>query len=167
MKPLRDQATEGRANPKGIPYLYAATHKETAIAEVRPWIGAYVTVAVLKVQESLRILNCTSRDTEIPLVYFEEPSSAEREGANWKAIDEAFSRPITANDRLANYAPTQILAEEFRKYGFHGLAYHSSRGPGHNIAIFDPNAVAISESMVCLVRTLSIVAEDATVPHRP
>lgn len=36
MKPLRDRAREGRANPKGIPYLYVSTHRETALAEVRP-----------------------------------------------------------------------------------------------------------------------------------
>ena len=39
MKPLADRAAEGRANPKGIPCLYLAIHKDTALAEVRPWIG--------------------------------------------------------------------------------------------------------------------------------
>lgn len=43
MKPLRDSAREGRANPKGIPYLYIATDKETAMSEVRPWIGSIIS----------------------------------------------------------------------------------------------------------------------------
>ena len=38
MKPLPDKAYDGRANPKGIPCLYLATRKETALSEVRPWI---------------------------------------------------------------------------------------------------------------------------------
>ena len=40
MMPLKDRASEGRVNPRGIPCLYTATHAETAAAEVRPWIGA-------------------------------------------------------------------------------------------------------------------------------
>ena len=43
MVPLPEKAIEGRANPKGIPYLYLATHRETALAEVRPWIGSDVS----------------------------------------------------------------------------------------------------------------------------
>lgn len=43
MKPLRDSAREGRANPKGIPCLYLATDKETAMSEVRPWIGSIIS----------------------------------------------------------------------------------------------------------------------------
>jgi len=35
MKPLQNSASEGRANPKGIPYLYLATDMNTAMAEVR------------------------------------------------------------------------------------------------------------------------------------
>lgn len=62
MKPRRDRTKEGRANPKGIPYLYTANDKETAIAEVRPWIGAYVSIAELKVVRPLTIVNCTHQD---------------------------------------------------------------------------------------------------------
>src|SRR5256885_7122807 len=32
MKPLLSSAKEGRANPKGIPYLYLATDRDTAMA---------------------------------------------------------------------------------------------------------------------------------------
>ena len=37
MKPIWQ--SEGRANPRGIPYLYLATRRETALSEVRPWIA--------------------------------------------------------------------------------------------------------------------------------
>jgi hypothetical protein len=45
MRPLPGRAKEGRANPKGIPYLYLASIRETALAEVRPWIGSRISVA--------------------------------------------------------------------------------------------------------------------------
>jgi hypothetical protein len=40
MKPLAHSPHEGRVNPKGIPCLYLTTEKDTAMAEVRPWIGS-------------------------------------------------------------------------------------------------------------------------------
>jgi len=57
MKPLSDSATEGRANPKGIPCLYVATDKETAMSEVRPWLGAILSVAIFKLPKDLKIID--------------------------------------------------------------------------------------------------------------
>lgn len=56
MKPLRDRAREGRANPKGIPYLYVSTQRETALAEVRPWVGSLVSVAQLRIDRDLKLV---------------------------------------------------------------------------------------------------------------
>lgn len=44
MKPLKNSASEGRANPKGISYLYLATNMNTVMAEVRPWISASISL---------------------------------------------------------------------------------------------------------------------------
>lgn len=54
MKPLRDKASEGRANPKGIPYLYLATTKEAPMSEVRPWIGSDISVGQFKLISQLQ-----------------------------------------------------------------------------------------------------------------
>lgn len=167
MKPQRDRAKEGRANPKGIPYLYAASHRETAIAEVRPWIGAYVSISEFRVVRPLTIVNCTSQASGSPLFYFKEPGPSEREAANWKSIDEAFSRPVTPNDHLADYVPTQILAEAFRFHGLDGVAYRSSLGPGHNIVLFDLDAAVVSQRTLCRVQSLKLATEDQQPVPRP
>lgn len=136
MKPLLDRAREGRANPKGIPYLYLATHDKTAVSEVRPWVGVYVSLAQLRTTRELRILNCTTEDNSL-VIYFSEPSADERERAVWRDVDLAFAEPVTRTDDYGEYVPTQIIAEFFRKQGFDGLAYRSSLGPGHNVVLFD------------------------------
>ena len=59
MKPRTDRASEGRANAAGIPVLYLAGARETAIAEVRPWLGAEVSVAQFRVLRDLRIVDLT------------------------------------------------------------------------------------------------------------
>jgi RES domain len=60
MMPRADRATEGRVNPKGIPCLYMASHEETAIAEVRPWIGSFVSVAIFAILREQRVVDCTN-----------------------------------------------------------------------------------------------------------
>ncbi|VAW49905.1 hypothetical protein MNBD_GAMMA04-1269 [hydrothermal vent metagenome] len=57
MKPLNDRASEGRANPKGIPYLYVATDKETAMSEVRPSLEAILSIGRFKPTKELSIID--------------------------------------------------------------------------------------------------------------
>ena len=136
MKPLLNEATEGRANPKGIPYLYLATTKETAMAEVRPWIGSFISVGQFETQKDMVLLNCANHHKGF-VFYFKEPNAEKKEQAVWADIDKAFSEPITLNDRLADYVPTQIIAEFFKTNGFDGIFYKSMLGDGYNVVLFD------------------------------
>jgi RES domain-containing protein len=104
MKPLRGRAREGRANPKGIPYLYLGTDQDTAVAEVRPWVGSYVSVAQFTLKRDIRIVNCKIEGHGLNL-YFQEPAPEERERAVWRDIDRGFSQPVTPSDDTADYAP--------------------------------------------------------------
>jgi len=63
MKPRPDRASEGRVNPKGISCLYLATTKETAISEVRPWVGSHVSIGVFKLLRQLSVINWTPPTT--------------------------------------------------------------------------------------------------------
>jgi len=74
--------------------------------------------------------------------------------AVWLDIDRAFSRPVVVGDDVADYAPTQILAEVFRQHGFDGVACRSSLGPGHNIALFDPDTAAILNCSLVSIRNV-------------
>jgi hypothetical protein len=140
MKPLRDRAKEGRANPRGIPCLYVATSRDTALAEVRPWIGSLISVAQFRIRRELRVVNCTTHGKASYVYVGAEPSPEAREEAVWSDVDRAFAKPATPGDDVADYAPTQIIAELFKVHGFDGIAYESSLGPGHNIALFDLDA---------------------------
>jgi hypothetical protein len=67
MKPLTDCAHEGRANPKGIPILYLATERDTAMLEVRPWLGSSISIVRFKAQRDLRVVDCSQRSAGLPL----------------------------------------------------------------------------------------------------
>ena len=164
MKPLRDRAREGRANPKGIPYLYLATHRETAMAEVRPWIGSHVSVAQLVLKRDIRVVNCVTDDCRI-MVYSREPEPEERKRAVWRDIDRAFSQPVTSGDDTADYAPTQIIAEFLRANGLDGVGYGSSLGAGHNVVLFDMEAAAVVNCELLEIRGLKFDSSSAANPY--
>ena len=114
MLPINDKATEGRANPRGIRYLYLANDRDTACAEVRPWKGSAISLGLFRIKQKLKLIDCTKVSKRIR-VYFEEPAPEIRENCVWDDINNAFSRPINPNDPETEYVPTQIIAEVFRK----------------------------------------------------
>jgi RES domain len=57
MTPSSRFVKNGRANPVGIAYWYSATDPETAVAEMRPWQGAVLTVAELKATRNLQFVD--------------------------------------------------------------------------------------------------------------
>jgi hypothetical protein len=146
MKPLAGRAADGRANPRGIPCLYLATTKEAAMSEVRPWMGSYVSVGQFRIKRALTVIDCARQYGERPFFfdlndYNREPSPEVRSKAVWAHIDRAFAEPMTRSDDLADYAPTQILAELFKRAGAEGVVYKSNFGEdGFNMALFDPDA---------------------------
>ena len=138
MKPLLDRAPEGRANPKGIPYLYLADIKETAMTEVRPWTGSYISLAQFKLLRRLKIIDCSHDHGNSPIRGFKKPSTEDIEKAVWSDIDKAFAIPTISSDDMAGYAATQIIAELLKKANYDGISYRSNFGEnGYNIGLFD------------------------------
>ncbi len=148
MKPLEFSAIEGRANPKGIPYLYLSNDKETAMSEVRPWLGSYISVGQFKINKDLLIIQCLSENNKKGMVYLEEPDDNEREIKVWSDIDQAFSEPVNICDQISDYVPTQIIAELFKFNGYDGLIYRSSLSKGFNFVLFD---IKVADLLNCLL----------------
>lgn len=147
MKPEPEKAREGRINPKGIPCLYLATHKDTAMSEVRPWHEARISIARFELTQDVVLVDCSQ---ECPT------DSTNKEAWNWYYIGEAFSRPINSTDDVSDYAPTQILAEAFRQRWYDGIIYNSGLNKdGKNVALFNPSHADVKERFLY---TLSEVA---------
>lgn len=143
MSPRKNLASDGRANAAGVPVLYLASHEETAISEVRPWIGSAVSLAQFRTRRPLRALDLSVRHGKSSLPNLKYlmgdavPDAATKEEAIWTEIDNAFSRPVTRSDDGGDYAPTQILADLFRAEGYDAIVYRSQFGElGFNIVLF-------------------------------
>jgi len=169
MTPRRYFASEGRANPKGIPYLYLATDKETAMSELRPWKGSEVSVGQFKLNRDLTIINCSLWHDKpvfyIPWPNFKEPDDEKREHAVWSHIDNSFSRPVTPSDDRADYVPTQIISEYFKSNGYDGVAYKSLLGNGLNIALFDIESADLVNCSLFEAEEISIKFKEIANPY--
>lgn len=148
MKPDAGLTGEGRANSSGIPVLYLASTKQTAISEVRPWVGSEVSAAQFRITRQLKAIDLTQGHgkpswsvlTLNQMWGTEEVSAEDKARAVWNDIDNAFSRPVTLSDELENYVPTRILAELFQEAGYDAIVYRSQFGQegqaGYNVAVF-------------------------------
>lgn len=58
MTPLPYSAKEGRVNLKGIPCSYLNDDRNTAVSEVRPWLGEAISVAQFRASEPLALVDC-------------------------------------------------------------------------------------------------------------
>jgi hypothetical protein len=138
MKPVSNWQSEGRANPRGIPYLYLATTRDTALAEVRPWIGATISVANFLVTRDLSVVDCSKNNSMNSLLDIIGDHSRPREDGIWMAIDRAFATPVSRDDESKEYIPTQIIAELFKAAGYDGIVYKSLLSDdGFNLALFN------------------------------
>jgi len=165
MSPLVGEAREGRANPKGIPCLYLATDKETAMAEVRPTLGSLISVGQFRILKKLHLVDCSVGHASELNIYYDEPDAPEREKAVWNDIDRAFSEPVKSGDSYADYAPTQILSELFKKEGYDGIIYKSSLGAGYNVSLFSINDAEIINRCLFNVKSIRYEFDEWSSPH--
>lgn len=136
-------AKNGRANPVGIPYLYAASTPETAIAETRPHPGDLLSVAQFRVTAPLRLLNLLHpRKTISPFEVDESELSALRHDLAFLChLESELSKPILPRVADLEYLPTQYLCEFIKNCGYDGVVFKSSISSGANIALFDDSKV--------------------------
>lgn len=150
--------SDGRANPALIKYLYVAEDAYTAMVEVRPYLKSVVSIAEIKIDSPLTVMNFSYeslsklKDTKEFLMYL---------------IMRDFSKP--ANTDKKNYIPTQYIAEFIKHLGMDGIRFNSSLyGRGRNITIFNyENCEPISSSLyeiedICL-EALNVSRKDSPI----
>lgn len=146
--PPKELASAGRLNPNGISYLYLANNKKTAISEIRPWIGADVSVGYFEILKDQRLVDLTKDKHEWPfgrtILLNEHPTPEQIEESVWALMNRTFSQPLSPHDQPLRYVPSQYLAEAFKLNGFDGIGYRSSLNKdGLNILLFDPSCARL------------------------
>jgi RES domain-containing protein len=140
--------SEGRLNPAGIRCLYLADSADTAVAEVRVFRGAIVTVGTFELTLDQHVLS------------FEESLLARiadnNVATNLSIVGKMLSRPHHYEDPLASI-PTQFLASAIGARKHEGVRYESAARPGGvNTALFWPTIAKPVARSVGIVESISV-----------
>lgn len=134
-------ASDGRANPFGIRYLYLADDVGTAIAEVKPSKAARVAVAGFRVRNGAgsRLIDL-SEHPRVMISPFRTMSSVSQVLSSMSflvALGQELSVPTQPHRATLDYLASQYLCELIKVCGYDGVIYRSSLGEGRNYAFFD------------------------------
>lgn len=156
--PPKKNATSGRANPKGISYLYLGSRIETTFYESRISLFDYASVAEFRLKDDIKILDL--RNPEYDIISWSENDSVELfliYGSFIQTLQEEISLPIRKQDKDLDYIPTQYISEYIKSLGFDGVEYQSSLDKeGYNLAIFNPDKFECIETKVYDINSIKL-----------
>lgn len=148
----------GRLNREGRPVLYLGSNPYTALAEIRPHPGHYVSIGGFRILQDLTVADF---DPDISLF-----STSDEKLEMYEIIqtfDRWMSTPVTPDDKVS-YLITQLLAEILQAQGFHAVQFRSSVSDGVNLCVFDTTHAAFVDGHSS-VRFVQSVRYEA--PERP
>lgn len=156
--PPKELATGGRANPKGISYLYVADVVETSLYETRASLFDYVTVGEFRLKEDLKILNLRNpKDDPIPWAENEAIEDFLTYVPFIQTLQKEISLPIRKRDKQLDYIPTQYISEFIKSLDFDGVEYQSSLyKDGYNLAIFNPEKLECIATKVYEIENIEL-----------
>jgi RES domain-containing protein len=155
-----------RANRAGHPVLYMASDMQTALAEVRAWKGAPLSVAKMKLSREYRILDLIDEYSIDSPFFVESLKWVLETNRLMNRFADELSRPVMPHEAEILYRPTQNLCDLVKAAGCDGIAYPSAMGPGHNVVLFDPYGAKPVEVSHCRVEELSFTSRDLE-PYEP
>lgn len=150
--PPTQYSKAGRANPKGIRYLYAAIDEKTAVMEMKPQLGQQYNICKIEIFEEAKLFDFTYVPTDIK-------ENEYLTSVTLSSISREFSKPNFGDSE--EYIPTQYLCEYIKEMGFDGIRFKSAVSEdGINIVLFNVDnsnrVYDIIESRVCCVEHMNI-----------
>ena len=165
--PPPGKAEAGRANRKGRAVLYCAESEQTAVAEVRPARGYWVSTCQLRTRRELRILDLVD-GIPSPHPFTDETLAWSVQFSHLlQSFAEALSTPLARGDDIADYLPSQKLCEYAERLGCAGVRYPSAmEDEGVNLVLFDPNVAEILDSNLVEVTSVKVAYHPRYFPHK-
>jgi len=137
-KPPNKNTKSGRANPKGISYLYVAQSIETTLYETRATYLDLVSIGEFRLLENIKVITLR---TSFQISPFVEGYSIKEYLKNKPFIDlleKELSKPLRRQDNELDYLSTQFLCEYIKHLGYDGVEFGSSLHEGGiNIVFFN------------------------------
>lgn len=157
-----DSVNEGRCNPRWISCLYVSESVKCCIQEVRPAIGAYVSVASIKVNRVLKVLDLSTATIALMKDNYDDIVEGIPNGYLCQYLNFLFSTPYKFE---SDYLVTQYLSEKIKNRGYDGVMYKSSVYSGKdniNLAVFNYAKCEAIDSKLYKIKGFDIEFESAT-----
>ncbi len=159
-KPPSKQASSGRANPVGIPYLYVSTDRETVIHECRASFLDYLTIAEFKLKERLKVVSLRRVENISPFAIGDGLDNYLKNKKYLKTLESELSKPLKRQDQKLDYLPTQYICEYIKSLGYDAIEYGSSLVEGGiNLAIFQDEKLEPLKTEVHEVTSMDLQTE--------
>ncbi len=135
-------ASAGRMNARGIAVFYGATHRDAALAEVRPPVGSDVALATFKIIRPLRLLDLSALGDAFDGGSVFDPGLAKRLGraAFLRTLSKKLTRPVMPDDQEFDYLPTQAVSDFLateNEPSLDGIIFRSTQAEkGENVVLF-------------------------------
>jgi hypothetical protein len=161
--PHREFSISGRGNPQGIPYLYLASSVDTAVAEIKPYKTAEITIGVFIIKEDLHIADVTYFKLNSPFDYRKDLECVEIYQPLVDSLSIELMKPVNPNKTDLDYIPKQFLCEKIKSLGFEGLKYWSYSGDSD---ISGDNVLLFNESKVECIKTYKIRVDNIIIEYK-
>lgn len=121
--PPHSLAASGRMNARGISVFYGSDDPEAALAEVRPPVGSHVVVALFLITRPLKLLDLRVLEKVFLKVSLFDPQAVADLGRArfLRTLRERMTMPAMKEDDLAEYLPTQAVADYLSNSMVHAL----------------------------------------------
>lgn len=160
--PKRD-ASHGRANPAGIPYLYLGSNPKTAVSEVRPHTGEIACIMDFTTPNNLKLVDLRQPRKAVSPFLLEDAEEVREMRSDipfLERLGDELTRPVVPQAAAIDYTPSQYLCEFIKKCGYDGVLYRSSVvSDGINLALFDPACARPGTISQYRVTRVSVEAE--------
>jgi hypothetical protein len=162
-KPPAEKSTSGRANPKGIPYLYVSATQKTTEYESRSSYLDYLTVGTFKLLENLSVISLRNTQNISPFVLEDGVENYVVHQKYLARLEKELSKPVRRFDKELDYLPTQYLCEYVKSLGYDAIEYGSALHKGGiNLAIFNDAKIECKFVEVYEVDSMELHLEKVT-----
>ena len=157
--PPKEKATEGRANPKWISYLYLASDTDTAISELRPQVKNKISVGKFVVNKNISVVDLRRPYIDTPFRWGDKLNFVLDVQHFLRLLGYILSQPVDKDETTKEYLPTQYLCEFVKTHGYDGILYKSFRGNGYNVVLFGEDKVKCEDTKLYVVTSIKVASE--------
>lgn len=155
--PDSNKSTAGRANPKGISYLYLSRDEVTTIYELRAVLHDYVTVGTFRTTGKIHVVKFRPVKKISPFLLSDVQLLDIIEYDSFiRNLMTDLSKPNRRFDSDVDYIPTQYIVEMAKGlHGIEGVEFPSSmHADGRNIVLFDNEKVDCIDTKVYTINNI-------------